>query len=88
MLERFYPNHVLARLSISEEEFWDAKGLSPGDWAGLAGLMYTDIFSLDFLTPLDETDTAFRLDAHTQVDLQRYTEMVNSTELGELAIIL
>ncbi|XP_026470656.1 uncharacterized protein LOC113374909, partial [Ctenocephalides felis] len=82
MLERFYPNHVLARLSISEEEFWDTKGLSPGDWAGLAGLMYTDIFSLDFLTPLNETDAAFKLDAHTQVDLHRYSEMVNSTELG------
>lgn len=83
MLERFYPNHVLARLSISEEEFWDTKGLSPGDWAGLAGLMYTDIFSLDFLTPLNETDAAFKLDAHTQVDLHRYSEMVNSTELGK-----
>lgn len=25
MLERFYPHHVIARLSMSEDEFWDAK---------------------------------------------------------------
>lgn len=25
LLERFYPEHVLARLSMSEDEFWDAK---------------------------------------------------------------
>lgn len=25
LLERFYPEHVLARLSISEDEFWDSK---------------------------------------------------------------
>lgn len=25
LLERFYPEHVIARLSISEEEFWDSK---------------------------------------------------------------
>lgn len=25
MLEKFYPSHVIARLSISEDEFWDAK---------------------------------------------------------------
>lgn len=32
------------------------------DWSGLAGLMYADIFSLDFLTPLDEVDTKFKLE--------------------------
>lgn len=25
LLERFYPEHVLAKLSLSEDEFWDAK---------------------------------------------------------------
>jgi hypothetical protein len=62
MLERFYPSHVLQRLPISEEDFWESKGLSVNDWAGLAGLMYADIFSLDFLTPLDDIDTKFRLE--------------------------
>ena len=62
MLERFYPSHVLQRLPIHEEDFWESKGLSVNDWAGLAGLIYADIFSLDFLTPLDDTDTRFRLE--------------------------
>ncbi|XP_058129825.1 uncharacterized protein LOC131272187 isoform X2 [Anopheles coustani] len=79
MLEKFYPSHVIARLSISEEEFWDAKGLSVGDWAGLAGMLYADIFSLDFLTPLSDTDTQFKLEPHAQLDLSRYTEMVQNT---------
>uniref|UniRef100_A0A182NCW1 Uncharacterized protein n=1 Tax=Anopheles dirus TaxID=7168 RepID=A0A182NCW1_9DIPT len=79
MLEKFYPSHVIARLSISEEEFWDAKGLSVGDWAGLAGMLYADIFSLDFLTPLSDTDTQFKLEPHAQLDLNRYNEMVQNT---------
>lgn len=106
LLERFYPEHVLNRLSMSEDDFWDSKvgfsssiffylrqlghnliliqtfsisqGLQTGDWAGLAGHLYTDIFSLDFLTPLSETDTQFKLEAHSQLDLSRYTEMVQS----------
>ncbi|XP_063709490.1 uncharacterized protein LOC134837994 isoform X3 [Culicoides brevitarsis] len=78
MLERFYPNHVISRLSMGEDEFWDAKGLSVGDWAGLAGLIYADIFGLDFLTPLSDTDTQFKLEPHTQLDLVRYSEMVQS----------
>lgn len=65
MLERFYPSHVLQRLMICEEDFWESKGLSVNDWAGLAGLMYADIFSLDFLTPLDDIDTKFRLEVRS-----------------------
>lgn len=62
MLERFYPSHVLQRLPATEEEFWETKGLGINDWAGLAGLIYADIFSLNFLTPLDEMDTRFKLE--------------------------
>lgn len=40
--------------------------------------MYADIFSLDFLTPLSETDTQFKLEPHGQLDLSRYTEMVQN----------
>ena len=45
-----------------EEEFWENKGLCPHDWPGLGGLIYADIFSLDFLTPLDDSDTKFKLE--------------------------
>ncbi|XP_036323621.1 uncharacterized protein LOC118737306 isoform X1 [Rhagoletis pomonella] len=82
ILEKCYPSHVIARLSISEEDFWDNKGLSVNDWPGLAGLMYTEIFSLDFLTPLTENDTHFKLEPHPSLDLTRYTEMVqNATDV-------
>ncbi|XP_011298454.1 uncharacterized protein [Fopius arisanus] len=82
MLERLYPSHVLSRLNGNEDDFWENKGLSVGDWAGLAGLMYADIFSLDFLQPLDDTDTKFKLEPHSGIDLSKYTNMVHSTELG------
>ncbi|SPP84378.1 uncharacterized protein LOC117586652 isoform X1 [Drosophila guanche] len=78
ILEKYYPSHVIGRLSITEEEFWDNKGLTVNDWPGLAGLIYTDIFSLDFLTPLTEHDTHFKLEPHASLDLMRYTEMVKN----------
>ncbi|XP_048507153.1 uncharacterized protein LOC105689462 isoform X2 [Athalia rosae] len=81
MLERLYPSHVFIRLLVSEEDFWENKGLCVGDWAGLAGLMYADIFSLDFLEPLEDTDTKFKLEPYPGVDLTRYTDMIDSTEL-------
>ncbi|KAI8129847.1 hypothetical protein CVS40_1285 [Lucilia cuprina] len=82
ILEKYYPSHIIARLSISEEEFWDNKGLTVNDWPGLAGLIYTEIFSLDFLTPLMENDTHFKLEPHPTLDLTRYTEMVqNATDV-------
>lgn len=81
MLERFYPSQVLSRWG-GEEEFWENKGLCPHDWPGLAGLIYADIFSLDFLTPLDDSDTKFKLEPSPQVDLSRYTELVRNAELG------
>lgn len=54
------------------------QGLTVNDWPGLAGLIYTDIFSLDFLTPLTEHDTHFKLEPHASLDLMRYTEMVKN----------
>lgn len=82
MLERFYPKHIFAKIGSSEEEFWESRSLNPGDWAGLAGLLYSEIFSLDILTPLDHTDTTFKLELHPQADLSRYAEMVHNIQLG------
>lgn len=62
MLEYWYPQHVIQKLSISEEEFWESKGLALNDWPALAVVFFTDMFSLDFLTPLDDTDTKFKLE--------------------------
>lgn len=76
MLERFYPNHVLHRLPATEEEFWEAKGLGMNDWSGLAALIFAEIFSLDFLTPLDEMDTGFKLEVFSKChayELHKYS---------------
>lgn len=36
------------------------------------------MFGLDFLTPLSDGDTQFKLEPHQQMDLSRYTDMVQS----------
>lgn len=82
MLERLYPSHVFARIPGNEEEFWESRGLTPGDWAGFASLMFSDVFSFDFLQPFDDTDTKFKLEPHPGADLSRYSEMIHNTELG------
>ncbi|KAG7173436.1 hypothetical protein Hamer_G023461, partial [Homarus americanus] len=56
------------------EEWWDSKGLALGDYGGLASLIFTEIFSSDFLTPMEESDTSFQMEVHG-VSLSRYTEM-------------
>ncbi|XP_017770930.1 PREDICTED: uncharacterized protein LOC108558515 isoform X2 [Nicrophorus vespilloides] len=82
MLERFYPKHILPKLGCSEEQFWDSRALTVGDWAGLSSLLYTELFSLDILTPLDHTDTSFKLDPHPGADIGRYSEMVQRAQMG------
>lgn len=84
MLERLYPSHVFARMSSVEDDFWENRGLAVGDWAGLTGLMFADVFSLDFLQPLDDADNRFRLEPHPMVNLQHYSDMINNTDLGGL----
>ncbi|XP_054716194.1 uncharacterized protein LOC129225725 [Uloborus diversus] len=77
ILQRFFPVHVLKRLQLKEDEFWDKKGLSYRDWSGFAAQLLSEIFSIDFLTPLEESDTCYQLEAHG-VSLTRYTEMLQS----------
>ncbi|XP_042900994.1 uncharacterized protein [Parasteatoda tepidariorum] len=80
ILQRFFPVHVLKRMQIKEEDFWDKKGLSFRDWPGFAAQLLTEIFSVDILTPLEDRDTCYRLEAHG-VNLSRYTEMLQSVAL-------
>ncbi|KAL4132482.1 hypothetical protein QTP88_009622 [Uroleucon formosanum] len=89
MLEYWYPQHVMQKLSISEEEFWESKGLSINDWSALAIVFLTDIFSLDFLTPLDDADTKFKLETDQSVDLSRFYNAVQSINIdGQCSEIL
>lgn len=66
-------------LLVQSSHTYSLQFLSVGDWAGLASLLYADIFSLDFLTPLTDTDIQFKLEPHPQLELSRYVEMTQNT---------
>merc|ERR1719384_2408365 len=75
MVQTFYPEHVIARLKGGEAEFWSGRSLKHNDWVGLTSLLYSEIFSADFLTPMQEADTTFQLRVE-HWNLTRYLNMV------------
>ena len=42
-------------------QFWMEQNLQENDWLGLASNLLTEVFSLEFLTPLQDVDTVFSL---------------------------
>ena len=58
-----------------ETEFWSSRSLRTDDWVGLTSQLYTDIFSADILTPMEEADTTFHLKVE-HWNLTRYLNMV------------
>ena len=42
-------------------QFWAGYNLEENDWLGLASSLLAEIFSAEFLTPLQDVDTAFSL---------------------------
>ena len=58
-----------------ESEFWTGQGLRPDDWVGLTSLLYSEIFSPEFLSPMQEADTTFHLRVE-HWNLTRYLNMV------------
>ena len=58
-----------------ESEFWSGRGLRSEDWVGLTSLLYSEIFSPEFLTPMQEADTTFHLRVE-HWNLTRYLNMV------------
>lgn len=62
--------------------------LSPDDWSGLTALLYTEIFSLNFITPVSDDDVnTYRL--QNVVDLSVYEEIIqkfaNHEEINKTA---
>ena len=49
MLESFYPDHVMRRLSKTEEEFWEGRNLDINDWQGKSKV---DIYAYIYLFEL------------------------------------
>ena len=58
------------------------RNLETNDWKGLAGRIYSEIFSPCFLTPLEPTDCGFRLEVQ-HVNLTKYAAMINSEPLND-----
>lgn len=75
MVQTFYPDHVIARSKTGEEEFWSSRSLKLNDWVGLTSSLYSEIFSAEFLTPMQEADTTFQLRVE-HWNLTRYLNMV------------
>jgi hypothetical protein len=62
MVESYYPENVFSRMSKEEmTSFWDQKGLVPDDWLGLCASHLCEVFSNDFVVPLQQTDSSFML---------------------------
>ena len=53
------------------------RNLETNDWKGLAGRIYSEIFSPCFLTPLESTDYGFRLEVQ-HVNLTKYAAMIDA----------
>jgi len=75
MAQGFYPSHVIRRSKGGSTKFWDSRGLRTEDWIGLVSSLYAEIFSEDFLTPIQEADTIFHLKVENW-NLTRYLNMV------------
>jgi len=75
MVQSFYPEHIIARQLGGSINFWTEYGLKERDWIGLTSILYSDIFSPDFLTPMQEADTTFHLKVE-HWNLTRYLNMV------------
>ena len=56
-----YDSLKLVHHSNPVATFWAGHNLQEGDWLGLASSLLTEIFSVEFLTPLQDVDTAFSL---------------------------
>ena len=76
---RAMPNTLVA-------QFWAGHNIDENDWLGLASSLLSEIFSAEFLTPLQEVDTAFALKVS---DLTTYCRCckamnVNFVKLGKV----
>ncbi|CAL1542802.1 unnamed protein product [Lymnaea stagnalis] len=82
LLEEFYPEHVIIRTGLTEEQFWEKLDLEFRDWRGFAAKKLKEIFSSTFLVPLEETDNFFQLKVN-HVNMKRYTEMLSSANFHD-----
>ena len=58
-------------------QFWMEQNLQENDWLGLASNLLTEVFSLEFLTPLQDVDTVFSLKVNSFGCLQHFVLNIN-----------
>ena len=62
MVEKFYISQIVCKMTSQElSRFWSAKNIKPEDWLGLTSNLFSDLFSPEFLIPLQEIDSTFQL---------------------------
>ena len=62
MVEKFYIAHVMPKLNSQEtSHFWSTRNLKSEDWLGLTSYLFSDLFSPEFMIPLQEIDSTFQL---------------------------
>ena len=62
MVEKFYSSQVVCKMTSQElSRFWSAKNIKSEDWLGLTSNLFSDLFSPEFLIPLQEIDSTFQL---------------------------
>ena len=62
MVTKFYSDHVLSKMTETEmKNFWYTKNIKAKDWLGLASFLFSDLFSPEFMIPLQAVDQTFAL---------------------------
>ena len=62
MVEKFYVEQVMTRMTETEvQKFWSNKQLKKNDWLSLTSYLLSDLFSPEFMIPLQTVDTTFAL---------------------------
>lgn len=75
MVQEFYPQKVLAKMTDTDvRNFWLDEDLPENDWLGLTSILLSELFSQEFLTPLQEVDITFALKVK-HWNLSRYLNM-------------
>lgn len=83
MVKSFCIDRLFPMLTPDEiVAFWEQRNLLDDDWNGLTKTFLIKVFSPGFLCPLEETDTAFKLEVQ-HINLSSYMEMLASAEHSE-----
>ena len=62
MVEKFYEAQVMTKMtSLEVYNFWSTRNLKKEDWLGLTSYLFSDLFSPEFLIPLQDIDSTFQL---------------------------